>query len=127
MSHGNILWWTNPRRHHRSRILLVLLPLHRHPAPTRGLTSSTWTACCTCFGHPVVGVPGGDIPLVGMRLRRLLRAPHPYFDLQAGPPVPPWPVRLLAEAVVGHHLLLGVGVPHFDILGPPLKHGGRLN
>ena len=33
----------------------------------------------------------------------------------------------LAEAVVGHLLLMGVGVPLFNILGAPLKRGGRLN
>ena len=40
MSHHNILWWTIPQRHRRSRILLVLFPLRRHPASARRLTSS---------------------------------------------------------------------------------------
>ena len=39
MSHHNILWWTSPGRHRRGRILLVLVPLRRHPAPARWLTS----------------------------------------------------------------------------------------
>ena len=56
MSHRNILWWTNPRRQHHSRILVVLFPLRRHPLP---LTSSTWRASRTWFGHPVMGVRGG--------------------------------------------------------------------
>ena len=34
-----ILWWTNPHRHLRSLMLLVLFPLHRHPASR--LASST--------------------------------------------------------------------------------------
>ena len=42
-----------------SRILLVLFPLRCHPAPARGLTSSTWTASRTWFGHFIVGVRGG--------------------------------------------------------------------
>ena len=40
--------------------------------------------------------------------------------------VPPWPGGLLAEAVVGHLLLMGVEVPRLDILGTPLKHGKSL-
>ena len=32
MSHHNILWWTNPHRHRRSLIPLLLFPLRRHPA-----------------------------------------------------------------------------------------------
>ena len=40
--------------------------------------------------------------------------------------VPPWPGGLLAEAVVGHLLLMGVEVSRLDILGTPLKHGGML-
>ena len=77
----------------------------------------------------MVGVRGGGggILLVGGHLHQLLRAPHPPFALLWGPLVPPWPGGLLAEAAVGHLLLVGVGVPRFDILGAPLKHGGRLN
>ena len=60
MSHRNMMWWTNPQRHHRSLIRLVLIPLRRHPSP---LTSSTRTASRTWFGHPVVGVPGGGTDL----------------------------------------------------------------
>ena len=33
---------------------------------------------------------GGGMPLVGGRLRLLLRAPHPCLALQGGPLVPPW-------------------------------------
>ena len=33
---------------------------------------------------------------------------------------------LMLEAVAGYLLLLGVGVPRFDILGAPLKSGGRM-
>ena len=40
MSHHNILRWTSPHRHRRSRILFFLFPLRRHPAPARWLTSS---------------------------------------------------------------------------------------
>ena len=61
-----------------------------------------------------------------MRLRLLLRAPHPRRALQGGPVVASWQGRLLEEAVVGHSLLLG-GVPRFDILGAPLTHGRGLN
>ena len=63
---------------------------------------------------------------MGGRLRLLLRAPHPRLALRGGPLVPPWQRGLVEEAVVGH-LLLGGGVPRFDILGAPLTHGGRLN
>ena len=117
----------NLHRHHSSQILLVLFPLRHHPARAGGLKSSTWTASRTWFGHPAVGVPGGDIPLVGGRLRLLLRTPHARFALRGGPLVPPWPEGLLAEAVVGHLLLVGVGVSRFHNLGTPLKHRGRLN
>ena len=43
MSRHNIFLLTSPRRHHRSRILVVLFPLRRHPAPARRPTSSTRT------------------------------------------------------------------------------------
>ena len=57
----------------------------------------------------------------------LLRAPHPRLALRGGPLVPPWQGGLLEEAVVGHLLLGGGGVPRFDILGAPLTHGWKLN
>ena len=84
MSQRNILWWRSPDRHPRSGTLLVLFPLLRRPAPARGLTSSTWTASHTWFGRPVLGVLGGDIPLVGGRLHLLLRArcTTPIFALR---------------------------------------------
>ena len=72
------------------------------------------------------GGSGGDFPLVGGHLRLLLRAPHPRFALQGGPLVPAWPGGLLAEAVLGHSLLVGVGVPRFDILGPRSTAGGGM-
>ena len=37
-----------------------------------------------------------------------------------------WMGGLLAEAAVGHLLLVGVGIPRFDILEAPLTHGGRM-
>ena len=70
------------------------------------------------------GAGGGGILLVRGRLQRLLRAQHPRFTWRGGPLVPLWPGGLLAEAVAGHLLLVGVEVPCFDILGAPLKHGG---
>ena len=73
------------------------------------------------------GGSGGDIPLVGGRLRLLLRAPHPRPILAGGPLVPPWQEGLPGEAVVGHLLLVEGGLPRFDILGAPLKHGGTTN
>ena len=73
------------------------------------------------------GGSGGDIPLVGGCLSLLLHAPHTYFALGGGRLVPPWPGGLLAEALVGHLLLVLVGVPRFDILGTALKQGERLN
>ena len=69
---------------------------------------------------------GGGIPPVGGCLHQLLRATHPHFALRGAPLVPLSPGGLLAEAVAGHLLLMGVEVPHFNILGAPLKHGGRL-
>ena len=69
---------------------------------------------------------GGGILLVGGRLHLLLRARRPRFARQEGPLVPPWPGGLLTEAVAGHLLLVGVEVPRFDVLGAPLRHGGRL-
>ena len=56
----------------------------------------------------------------------MLHAAHPLSALRAGPLVPPWPGGLLAEAVVGYLLLVGVVLPRFDIPGAPLKHGARL-
>ena len=100
MSHHSILWWTIPHPHRRDRILLVMFPLRRHPATARWLTSSTCKESRTWFGHLVVGVRGGDIPLVGGRQRLLLRAPHPRLDLRGGPLVPPWQGGLLGGAVV---------------------------
>ena len=125
MSHHSILWGTIPHPHRRDRILLVMFPLRRHPATARWLTSSTCKESRTWFGHLVVGVQGGDIPLVGGRQRLLLRAPHPRLALPGGPLVPPWQGGLLGGAVVGHLLLVEGGVHLFDILGAPLLHGGR--
>ena len=125
MSHHSILWWTIPHPHRRDRILLVMFPLRRHPATARWLTSSTCKESRTWFGHPVVGVRGGGIPLVGGRQRLLLRAPHPRLALRGGPLVLPWQGGLLGGAVVGHLLLVEGGVHPFDILGAPLLHGGR--
>ena len=124
MSHHSILWWTRPHPHRRGRILLVLFPLRRHPATTRWLTSSTCGESRTWFGHQIVGVRGGDIPLVGGRQHLLLRAPRPRLALRGGPVVPPWQGGLLGGAVVGHLLLVEGGVHLFDILGAPLLHGG---
>ena len=64
---------------------------------------------------------------MGGHLRLLLRTPHPRLALRGGPLVPPWRRGLLAEAVVGHLLLLGRGVSRFNILGAPLKQGGGTN
>ena len=64
---------------------------------------------------------------MGGRLHQLLRAPHPRLTLRGGPLVPPWQGGLLGEAVLGHLLLVEGGVHRFDILGAPLKHGGRKN
>ena len=64
---------------------------------------------------------------MGGRLRLLLRAPHVRLALRGGPLVPLWQGGLLEEAVLGHFLLAGEGGPPFDILGAPLKCGGRLN
>ena len=47
MSHHNILWWMSPHCHRRSRILLVMFPLRRRPAPARWLTSSKCKEPCT--------------------------------------------------------------------------------
>ena len=53
--------------------------------------------------------------------------PTPSFHPAGGGAlVPPWPVGLLAGAVVGHLLPAGVEVPHHNILGAPLARGGRL-
>ena len=82
MSHHSILWWTIPHPHRRDRILLVMFPLRRHPATARWLTSSTCKESRTSFGHLVVGVRGGDIPLVGGRQHLLLHAPHPSLTLR---------------------------------------------
>ena len=125
MSHHSILWWTRPRPQRRCRILLVLFPLRRHPATARWLTSSTCGESRTWFGHQIVGVRGGGIPLSGGRQHLLLRAPHPRLALRGGPVVPPWQGGLLGGAVVGHLLLVEGGVHLFDILGAPLLHGGR--
>ena len=100
MSHHSILWWTIPHPHRRDRILLVMFPLRRHPATARWLTSSTCKESRTWFGRLVVGVRGGDIPLVGGRQHLLLRAPHPRLALRGGPLVPPWQGGLLGGAVV---------------------------
>ena len=70
---------------------------------------------------------GGGIPLVGGRLHRLMRAPQPRRTLRGGPLVPPWQGGLLGEVVVGHLCLGEGGVQRFNILGSPLKHGGRRN
>ena len=75
----------------------------------------------------MVGVRVGDMPLVGGRLRLLLRAAHTRLALRGDPLVPPWHGGLLAEAVVGHLLLVGWGRARFNIPGAPLKHGGRRN
>ena len=64
---------------------------------------------------------------MGARLHQLLRAPHPRLTLRGGPLVPPWQGELLGEAVVGHLLLVEAAIHRFDILGAPLKHGGRTN
>ena len=64
---------------------------------------------------------------MGGRLHLLLRAPHPHIALRGGPLVPPRQGGLLGEAVVGHLLLVEARVHRFDILGAPLKHGGRTN
>ena len=125
MSHHSILWWTIPHPHRRDQILLVMFPLRRHPATARWLTSSTCKESRSWFGHLMVGVRGGDIPLVGGRQRLLLRAPHPRLALRGGPLVPPWQGGLLGGAVVAHLLLVEGGVHLFDILGAPLLHGGR--
>ena len=125
MSHHSILWWTIPHPHRRDRMLLVMFPLRLHPATARWLTSSTCKESRTWFGHLVVGVQGGDIPLVGGGQRLLLRAPHPRLALRGGPLVPQWQGGLLGGAVVGHLLLVEGGVHPFDVLGAPLLHGGR--
>ena len=90
MSHHSILWWTRPHPHRRGRILLVLFPLRRHPATARCLTSSTCKESRTWFGHQIVEVRGGGIPLVGGRRHLLLRARHPRLALRGGPLVPLW-------------------------------------
>ena len=63
---------------------------------------------------------------MGGRQHLFLRTPQPRFAPRgaSGPSVAG---VLLAEAAVGHLPLVGVGVPRFDILGAPLKHGGGLN
>ena len=71
------------------------------------------------------GFGGGGIPLVQGRQHLLLRTPHPRLALRGGPPVPPWQGGLLGRAVVGQLLLVEGGVHRLDILGAPLKHGGR--
>ena len=101
------------------------VPLRPHPATARWVTLRTCKESRTCFRHPVVGVRGGDISLVGGRQRLLLRAPHPRLALRGDPLVPPWQGGLLGGAVVGHLLLVEGGVHPFDILGAPLLHGGR--
>ena len=63
---------------------------------------------------------------MGGRLHLLLRAQHPRFALRGGPLIPPWPEGLLAEAVAGHLLLVGLDFIRYDILGAQLKHGGKL-
>ena len=55
------------------------------------------------------GTGGGGMPLVGGRVRLLLRAPRTRLALRGGPLVPQWQGGLLAEAVVGHLLLVGGG------------------
>ena len=67
------------------------------------------------------------MPLVGGRLRLLLRAPHPRLALRGGPLVPPWRGGAAGGGGGGSSPPRGGGVPHFDILGAPLKPGGRLN
>ena len=62
-----------------------------------------WGACTSCPAPNSPVLPGGGV-LWSLRGRG----------------------GLLAEAVVGHLLLVGVEVPCFDIWGAPLKHGGRL-
>ena len=64
---------------------------------------------------------------MGRRLRLLLRAPNPLFALPGGRLVPPWPEKLLAEAMVGHLLLVGVGVPRFEHSGGPAQTRGEAN
>ena len=63
---------------------------------------------------------------MGGRLHLLLRAQHLRFALRGDPLVPPWPGGVLAEAVAGRLLLVGVEVPRFAILGAPLSNRGRL-
>ena len=63
---------------------------------------------------------------MGGRLRLLLRAPHPRLALRGGPLVPLWRGGggLLAEAVVGHLLLVEGGSLVSTFWGPRSNTGG---
>ena len=63
------------------------------------------------------------MPLVGGRLRLMLRAPQPRLALRGGPRVPPWKRELLAEAVGGHLLFVGGGFLVSTFWGPRSSTG----
>ena len=124
MSHRNILWWTISQRHHRSRILLVLFPLRRHPLP---LTWSKWTASRTWFDHPVMGVGGrGHTSSGGVPAPVAARPTSPICP--AGGPCGPSVAGGAAGAGGGGSSPpLRGGGPWFRHAGGPMKHGGRIN
>ena len=118
MSYRNILRWKNPHRHPRNRTLLVLSPL------LENLAGALHRACKRN--------PGPDSAILWLGFgggghSSSWRAPAPVAARPTGPFCPARGAGgLLAEAVVGHLLLVGVEVPRFDILGAQRKNGAGL-
>ena len=81
-----------------------------------GIPHLIWPSC-----H---GVRGGAIPLVGGRLRLLLRAPHTRLTPWGGTLVPLSQGGLLAEAVLVHFVLVGGWFLVSIFWGPPSNGGG---
>ena len=125
MSHHSILWWTRPHPHRSGRILLVLFPLCRHSAAARWLTSSTCKESHTWFGHQIVGVQGGDIPLVGGRQHLLLRGSHHRLALRGGPLVPLWQGGAAGGGGGGSSPPRGRGCPSVRHSGGPTPTRGE--
>ena len=73
----------------------------------------------------MVGVRGGDIPLVGERQHLLLHVPHPRLALQGGPLVPPWQGGLLGGGGGGSCPPRGGWGPSFRHSGGPAETRGE--